>query len=790
MMRYVKNWQIDLFAVPITLNHEGKEKKRSLHGMFLTILFAGFIIWFIYSLSGPMLKHQNPNTITYDSFQEIPPPIELNKETFPFAIGMQLPSSYGLTYFMDEEIYVPVVKLLVFTNVEQSDGTISKQRQIIDVDIEPCTLEHFGSAKASVTQLPLSSMYCVNPVQSNLDKIEVAGQEDFSTYKAFYIGIQRCNIISTRTCKSDDEITAKLTRSYINIIYMQSAINPQNYDEPNQRFATQFSSLLSPTMLKSGILQLNHLDVIDDDGWLFATKKTKSYVKVATPIERFDLEPDPSGYLYSGVFELGQVLTKYERQYTRLQTVLAQIQGSAATIILALVIILRPYSQVKFKEVLINELFDVKMKKQDYAKNKNNKNSGNKPPKKLQKKPKSLKSLGGQEKEPAKSPKNTVHTTQGVEIKLSKIASQEFRDGNHRLLSLASDRPQSLATDRPLKSPRDTRPEEKEEEKAFTTKVQSFKTILNSIENENENESPGIKISQTLEKRALLESVKGQQEMSSPDSMRKSTTKGQNLVIEKPDKIKLTALSDVVSDGPDSPRNVSDISLKEEKQQEEENEKSVPIEENDKKGYLQLSIPPMSPQNGAEMQGLVSLEMAEMKQDGEQEEAVEDEEEEEEAENEDEDALKYESSKIDISIWEFFASYIRRNNRTKEKFNVLNKGMKNVKERMDILNIMKKFRELDKLKALLLEEDQLTLFNAMPKAEITSGETEAETNSELMKSKSFSQRILKKSTFIEMNEKQEEINKAYEALQMKAKKSKIDSRLMELYENMLTKKNS
>ena len=359
MMRYIKNWQVDLFAVPITLNHEGREKAKSFHGIFITLLFAGFIIWFIYTLSKQMFSHENPNTITYDTFQEIPDALELNSETFPFAIGMQLPSAYSLAYFMDEQIYVPVIKLLVFTSITESDGSITKDRQIIDVDIEPCTLKHFGSASDNVKALPLSSMYCVKPEQANLKKIELAGKEDLSTYKAFYVGIQQCYDTATKTCKDATEIEDKLTRSWINIIYLQAAINPQNFTEPNQRFVSGYSTMLSPSMLKSGIIQLNHLNVIDDDGWLFESKKTKNFIKVANPIENFDLEPDAAGFIYSGVFELGQVTTTYERQYTRLQTVHAQIQGSAATVILVLIILLRPYSEVKFKETLINELFDV-----------------------------------------------------------------------------------------------------------------------------------------------------------------------------------------------------------------------------------------------------------------------------------------------------------------------------------------------------------------------------------------------------------------------------------------------
>ena len=562
-------------------------------------------------------------------------------------------------------------------------------------------------------------MYCIKPEQTNLAKIELEGKEDFSTYKAFYIGIQKCNRTSTTTCKSDAEIQEKLTRSWINIIYLQAAINPQNFTYPNQRFATGYTTMLSPSILKSGIIRLNHLKVIDDDGWLFERKTTKNYIKVDTPVENLDLEADPTGVLYSGVFELGQVITTYERQYTRLQTVLAQIQASAATVVLVLIIILRPYSQVKFQEALINELFDVKMKKKDDPKSKRNKATKKKNTNKAT--------------EPAKqSPQPVKNISQGFEIKLPKIASNEAIEGNNRCFSVESERP--------LKSSR--------EEKDLTTKFQSFQKLLISTENNSPTHSH--KPSQTLRQDNSLETAR-------------TSDNRLGLAIEKPEKIKLEALTHTVNDDPHSPRKVSEISF----QEEEDRRSSSP--ESSKKDCF--PSPLFSPQNGTE---LVALEMAELKPD---------------EETQGEGNLDYESSKIDISIWEFFSSYIKKTEKTKEKFAVLNRGMKNVKERMDILNIMKKFRELDKLKALLLEEDQLILFNAMPKAEIRSDESEISTN-ELLRSKSFSQRILKKSTFIEINENQEYLKNAYDAIQMKSEKSKIDYKLMELYNNMLLHKSN
>jgi len=249
--------------------------------------------------------------------------------------------------------------------------------------------------------------------------------------------------------------------------------------------------------------------------------------------------------------------------------------------------------------------------------------------------------------------------------------------------------------------------------------------------------------------------------------------------VEKPRGTKLIALSDVMSDAPDSPKRTPDITPKN-KNKEEEKEKENEFLDNNSP-----IIPPLSPQREAEKEDLVSLEMIDLKENDEKERP-------EEPTQEKDSPSKYESSKIDISIWEFFLSFVKKTERTKEKFDVLDKGMKHVRERMDVLNIMKKFRELDKLKALLLEEDQLILFNAIPKAEIAAGGEASVGSTGLSKDdlgsvSSFSRRILKKLTFIEVNKGKEQVEKAYEKIQMKMKKSKIDARLLELYQNMSSK---
>jgi len=167
--------------------------------------------------------------------------------------------------------------------------------------------------------------------------------------------------------------------------------------------------------------------------------------------------------------------------------------------------------------------------------------------------------------------------------------------------------------------------------------------------------------------------------------------------MKKPEKVKLEAPSDDLSDGPETPRKISETSFREEKKPDQNQGQGISfgVRENHKIRPIETMISPRRPLScNAEKQGHISGGMVELKESPEKELP----EEEEVTQDEDKDPWKYESSKIDISIWEYFSSFIMKSERTKDKFKVLDFGIKNVRERVDILNIMKKFRELDKLK--------------------------------------------------------------------------------------------
>ena len=73
------------------------------------------------------------------------------------------------------------------------------------------------------------------------------------------------------------------------------------------------------------------------------------------------------------------------------------------------------------------------------------------------------------------------------------------------------------------------------------------------------------------------------------------------------------------------------------------------------------------------------------------------------------------TTRININFWDYIVACFCKPQAIQKKFELLREGENKIRERLDIFNVMKKLREIDKLKMLLLDKDQLTLFDNLPK---------------------------------------------------------------------------
>lgn len=135
---------------------------------------------------------------------------------------------------------------------------------------------------------------------------------------------------------------------------------------------------------------------------------------------------------------------------------------------------------------------------------------------------------------------------------------------------------------------------------------------------------------------------------------------------------------------------------------------------------------------------------------------------------------------INLSFSEYLRSFFSKSKEIKEKMNILNEGIKRIDERLDIFNLFKKLREFDKLKLLLLENEQFVLFDSLPRPELVFSDQDKLQNSKLL-----SKTKIKDAQFIQDKIKLDLILLSYKNLKSKSEPTILDKRLFEIYDDIL-----
>ncbi len=139
---------------------------------------------------------------------------------------------------------------------------------------------------------------------------------------------------------------------------------------------------------------------------------------------------------------------------------------------------------------------------------------------------------------------------------------------------------------------------------------------------------------------------------------------------------------------------------------------------------------------------------------------------------------------LNITFWDYTRSFIKPSAAMKDKMKLLNNGINRINERLDIFQMFKKFREIDKLKSLLLEYDQLILFEGLPRPELILDENHYVSGNSFSGPISFSRNQLKQARFVNEKRKHDLVSSSYLNIKYRDKKSTLDRKFLEIYNGM------
>ena len=132
---------------------------------------------------------------------------------------------------------------------------------------------------------------------------------------------------------------------------------------------------------------------------------------------------------------------------------------------------------------------------------------------------------------------------------------------------------------------------------------------------------------------------------------------------------------------------------------------------------------------------------------------------------------------LNITFWDYLQSFVRKSDRYKQKIKFLNAGVKMINERLDIFELFKNFREVEKLKLLLLDYEQAVLFENLPKPLLHAQADES------ADSRGHHEQLLRTGKLVPEIRKSLEVCEAYKNIAERQRNNcnTIDSKLLRVY---------
>ena len=226
MESQINNLNFDIFAKRASFFYNNQEKIGSFFGLFLTLLYAiASIILFVYHI---IITIRRQEIRVYDStlYAQEMPLIELDKEKFNFAFGLEDPVT--LNRFVDESIYTPEVAFI--DRVKINGDFVTKTNKFLP--LEKCKQENFGeNYKHLLLEGELSNSYCLKDYDYNLT---FAGGFKYERMSYIRIKIYPCknSTENNYTCKPQETIDHYLTSGYFSILLKDIGLNPSNFSYP------------------------------------------------------------------------------------------------------------------------------------------------------------------------------------------------------------------------------------------------------------------------------------------------------------------------------------------------------------------------------------------------------------------------------------------------------------------------------------------------------------------------------------------------------------------------------
>lgn len=352
---------IDIYGKKADLSINREEAYKTTLGGFFTLIIGVLFLLLFFNFGSDMIYHENPSTVFSEIYSNLPQKEYFSKETYFFMYGVQDPN---YAHFIDDSIYKSSLKHYC-RNKKHPDQTFTKE-----IETERCTEAHLPSDSnlkeyfMQASGSPLDQLFCAK----NLDTQEVfmEGSFDVDIYCYLEIVIHICrnqtDNVSAPICKPIEEIKEKMEGyfAYYTIDYL---IDPQNFQSPGQAIGKDYFTPISVGMTREINRYIATTKINSDDGFIFTSKNYYKYPTYSNDKESLLFDATNGDNLLTFTLRKSHSDNIFERNYKKIQDVLAEIGGFIQILYLFFWVLNYPFLSKKFTEKIVNTIYNFESEK-------------------------------------------------------------------------------------------------------------------------------------------------------------------------------------------------------------------------------------------------------------------------------------------------------------------------------------------------------------------------------------------------------------------------------------------
>ncbi|KAL4473496.1 hypothetical protein ABPG74_022360 [Tetrahymena malaccensis] len=342
---------LDIFGSQIQLRFNKNSTYKTKFGSVVTILIIGFIIFRLVFIIQDVVQRVNPSVIYSERQVDDPAAFEITSQSLPLAFAMEDSITYG--YYIDEGIYtVSASWNQKVKKLNETTNSYEQEWKNVNIELKPCTIENFQNKDNQNYYLKLNytNMYCF-PSDSTF---AIQGDYPSDVYSEIVLKVQRCK----QNCKPQDVIDSQLMNSNFGMQLSDSYVDPTIKDNPFKVYSRDMFWPTSTLIPKVVYLYLRNNYVYSDFGWFFSNYITQRFPAYSF-YESYSFPSQFQDSLFTLVFRFEkQKEGSYKRSYQNFNSIISEIGGFTQSLLAIGYLICTKFSQLKLNSTLIRQAFN------------------------------------------------------------------------------------------------------------------------------------------------------------------------------------------------------------------------------------------------------------------------------------------------------------------------------------------------------------------------------------------------------------------------------------------------